>query len=121
MAYLLREKGFNDVTVIEESNRIGGKANSLPVRGTKQQVSVVYWTNDYNDTLLPLLEKYGFLDHFSSAPSSDQIIWTMDNPTVSQKRNISISRSGSSKCHNHVSIPQWLLFYQTWVKKCLYE
>ena len=86
MAYLLKEKGFSDVTIIEKSNRIGGKANFLPVRGTKQQVSVVLWLNDYNDTLVPLLRKFNFLDNFSNSSVSmtEAVVWTEDNPTVSK-------------------------------------
>ena len=85
MAYLLKQKGFSDVTIIERSNRIGGKANFLQVRGTKQQVSVALWSNDYNDTLVPLLKKFRFLDNFTSlAFVSEQTVWTEDNPSVSQ-------------------------------------
>ena len=86
MAFLLKEKGFLDVTIIEKSNRIGGKADFLPVRGTKQETGVVaLWNNDFNDTLVPLLEKFGFSDQISSFRmiGTERLIWTENNPSVS--------------------------------------
>ena len=83
MAYLLKEKGFSNVNIIEKSNRIGGKAITMPVRGTKQQISVAFWDANYNDTLVPLMEKFGLLeDGTSTVEPESRIIWPQNNPNV---------------------------------------
>ncbi len=48
MAYLLKKRGFTDVTLLEKTNRVSGKATKLYFDGTTQQLSTVFWTNDYN-------------------------------------------------------------------------
>ena len=83
MAYLLKEKGFSNINIIEKSNRIGGKAITMPVRGTKQQISVAFWDANYNDTLVPLMEKFGLLkDGTSTVEPKSRIIWLQNNPNV---------------------------------------
>ena len=61
MAYSLKKLGFTDVTILERTNRIGRKAEHFQYRGTKHPLSVVFWTNDYRNTLVPLLEEFGLL------------------------------------------------------------
>ena len=48
MAHRLKEKGFTDVTILEKSNRVGGKAESFEYREFK--------------VLVPYIVDYVFLD-----------------------------------------------------------
>ena len=85
MAYLLKQKGFKDVTILEKSNRIGGKGEHFQYRNFKHPLSIVLWTSDYKDTLVPLLEKFGFLKNGSNS-GSDRYggygYWPSNDPKV---------------------------------------
>ena len=59
MAYELKQKGYTDVTILERSNKIGGKAETFFYRKAEMPLAVVLWTGDYETTLVPLLEKFG--------------------------------------------------------------
>ena len=59
MSYLLKKKGFTNVTILEKSNRIGGKAELFTYRDTKIPLAVLSYTSVYNETLLPLLRLFG--------------------------------------------------------------
>ncbi len=50
MAYMLKINGFDDVTILEKSNRIGGKATSVNYNGTVHQLSTMAFTRDYRVT-----------------------------------------------------------------------
>ena len=66
MAYSLKKLGFTDVTILERSNRIGGKGEHFQYRGIKHPLSIIIWTSDYKDTLVPLLTHFGFLKNGSN-------------------------------------------------------
>ena len=59
MAYRLKQKGFTNVTILEKSNRIGGKAELFTYRDTIIPLSCNFYTSVYNETLLPLLRRFG--------------------------------------------------------------
>ena len=59
MSYRLKKKGFTNVTILEKSNRIGGKAETFTYRDTTIPLAVVFYTSIYNETLLPLLRHFG--------------------------------------------------------------
>ena len=59
MSYLLKKKGFTNVTILEKSNRIGGKAETFTYRDSMFTLSVVLYNSAYNETLLPLLRHFG--------------------------------------------------------------
>ena len=61
MGYLLKQSGFTDVTIIEKTNRIGGKGEHFQYRGAKHPLSIVLWNEEYRQTLIPLLQKFGLL------------------------------------------------------------
>ena len=59
MAYRLKEKGFTNVTILEKSNRVVGKAEMFTYRDTTIPLAVLLYTSVYNETLLPLLRQFG--------------------------------------------------------------
>ena len=97
MAYSLKKLGFTDVTILERSNRIGGKGEHFQYRGIKHPMSILLWTSAYKTTLEPLLQQFGFLeqearsDRFSfllsnelpSVEASEYVIlWVMKNLNI---------------------------------------
>ena len=66
MAYSLKQMGFTDVTIVERSNRIGGKGEHVEFRDIKHALTIIAWTSEYADTLVPLLTEYGFLNNGSN-------------------------------------------------------
>ena len=84
MAYSLKKEGFKDVTVLEKTDRIGGKSDSLRFQGITQQISTSLWHSDYRDTLIPLLVKFGFLnDLYDGLDLKDFAYWLKNSPSVS--------------------------------------
>ena len=79
MAYELKQRGYTDVTILERSNRVGGKAETFFYRNTEHSLSVVYWTREYENTLIPLLEKYGFDEFIDPTPFA---FWPFNNDTL---------------------------------------
>ena len=61
MAYSLKNMGFKDIKILEKTNRISGKTYQMNYRGIHNTMSTLWWTGDYETTLVPLLNKYGFL------------------------------------------------------------
>ena len=66
MAYSLKQMGFTDITILERSNRIGGKGEHVEFRDIKHPLTILAWTSEYADTLVPLLTEFGFLDNGAS-------------------------------------------------------
>lgn len=77
MAYLLKQKGFTNVEILERSSRIGGKSESIKYRGTVQELGTVYISPDY-EAIHELVEKFvpGDMIPFPSAS-----IWLDNLPT----------------------------------------
>ena len=63
MAYSLKSMGYTDVKILEKTNRVSGKAYQMNYRGIHNTMSTLWWTGDYETTLIPLLDKYGFLEN----------------------------------------------------------
>ena len=86
MAYLLKKDGYTDVTILEKSRRIGGKADFVEARHTKNPVSATFWfTSGYKDTLIPLLDEFGFLEDASFSNRDLVFMWPSNSSTVSKK------------------------------------
>ena len=78
MAYSLKMKGFKDVTILERSDRIGGKGENFQYRSIHHFLSLAFWTSDYKDDLVPLLKKSDFLD-FGANDQTDTFYYWKDN------------------------------------------
>ena len=82
MAYLLKKKGFNDVTILEKTNRLGGLIDSVDVRGTPSTWH--FWDWDmYSKTLIPLLVKFGFGPHMVNMSRDHKQFWPLNDDSVS--------------------------------------
>lgn len=85
MAYSLKLMGYTDVTILEKTNRLGGKSQTLRLRNTEQILTTVLFTKGhYNNTMIPLFEKFGFLTPGSVIKSKreDTIIWSSNDKKV---------------------------------------
>ena len=78
MAYSLKLKGFKDVTILERSDRIGGKGENFQYRSIYHYLSLALWTSDYKNDLVPLLKKFGFLN-FGANNIKDRFAYWKDN------------------------------------------
>ena len=86
MAYLLKKDGYTDVTILEKSRRIGGKADFVEARHTKNPVSATFWyPSSYKDTLIPLLDEFGFLEDARFINRDLLFMWPSNSSTVSKK------------------------------------
>ena len=85
MAYELKQKGYTDVTILERSNRVGGKAETFFYRQGEMPLAVVLWTSEYADTLVPLLEKFGVIEDYDrdviTHPASQNRCWLLNDPS----------------------------------------
>ena len=97
MAYRLKEKGFTNVTILEKSNRVGGKAETFTYRDTTIPLAVLLYTSVYNETLLPLLRRFKFplqddasIDDFASfwPVNNDSIPATNSSRTIEEEAKI---------------------------------
>ena len=75
MAYSLKMKGFKDVTILERSDRIGGKGENFQYRSIHHFLSLAFWTSDYKDDLVPLLKKFDFLDFGANDQTDTFYYW----------------------------------------------
>ena len=85
MAYLLKQKGFTNVTILEKSNRVGGMVDHVDLRGTRMTFHL--WSSRYyNKTLVPLLDKFGFGPGIQG--SRDQtLFWPTNDANVSREKS----------------------------------
>lgn len=98
MAYSLKKRGFHHVTILEKSNRIGGKSNTMRVRGTNQGLTTLFFgVNQYNSTMIPLFKKFGLLNATSYQVStrSEDVMWNTNDENV------------SPSCLCHIYVPIW--------------
>ena len=58
MALALKQRGFKDVTVLEKTKWLGGKTWTIDHRGSANEMGTVYLQPDYNETVIPLINKY---------------------------------------------------------------
>lgn len=59
MAYLLKKKGFQNVVVLEKSNRVGGKSYTVKHRDTLHELGTCCTQPDYEDNVLALAQEFG--------------------------------------------------------------
>ena len=69
MAYLLKKRGFRDVTILEKRSRPGGKSQSIRYRGTTHEMGTCYLSPDYEENIIALMKKFtgNQLAHLPSA------------------------------------------------------
>ena len=82
MAYLLKKKGFNDVTILEKTNRVGGMIDSVVVRGTKSTWHLWSWYM-YRKTLIPLLTEFEFQTRMVNFTRDNYQFWPLNDYSVS--------------------------------------
>ena len=81
MAYLLKQKGFTNVTILEKSNRVGGMVEHVDLRGTRMTFHI--WNDRYyQKTLIPLLNKFGFAPDFVNVTRGDTVFWPTNDASV---------------------------------------
>jgi hypothetical protein len=84
MAYHLKQKGFTNVTILEKSNRVGGKVDHMDLRGTRMTWHL--WNSrHYNKTLVPLLDKFGFGPDIIQK-SREILVWPTNDASVRSER-----------------------------------
>ena len=87
MAYMLKKKGFDNIIILEKSNRIGGKSETMRVRGTNQILSTTFWTaNYYNSTIVDLFNKFGLLNDTNyqmTTPLESLVVWNTNDANAS--------------------------------------
>ena len=83
MAYMLKQKGFKHVTILEKSNELGGKSQTLRYRGTDQALSTIFFTQaTYQNTLIPLLQKFGLFEGNTVPATLQASAWPTNDPLV---------------------------------------
>ena len=83
MAYMLKQKGFKHVTILEKSNELGGKSQTLRYRGTDQALSTIFFTQaTYQNTLIPLLQKFGLFEGNTVQATLQASAWPTNDPLV---------------------------------------
>eukprot|EP00794_Sanderia_malayensis_P011741 gene11741-12962_t len=58
MAYMLKKKGFTDVTILEKERRAGGKSYTLHYRGAPQEMGTCYLAPDYEENIIALMREF---------------------------------------------------------------
>lgn len=89
MAWSLKSNGYSDVTIMEKSDRIGGKTRGYRAKGTNQIVSAVFWSSDYNETMVPLFTRFGMLNDtsYTTAGKKDVVSWLTNDDLVSWRKS----------------------------------
>ena len=82
MAYLLKKKGFSNVSVLEKTNRLGGLIDGVNVRGSKSTWHVWSWYT-YERTLIPLLKQFGFESNMYNVTRDSFLLWPKNDDSVS--------------------------------------
>ena len=85
-ALQLKKRGYQDVTIFEKSDRVGGKSNNVEVRGASYPQGSIFVTPDYFDNIVPLAREYDAGD-LVELPSSG--FWT----TTSSANGTYLTRS----------------------------
>ena len=82
MSYRLKEKGFTNVTILEKSNRVGGKAETFTYRDTTIPLAVLLYTSVYSETLIPLLKNFKFPLQDDAYIAAFASIWQVNNDSI---------------------------------------
>ena len=86
MAYLLKQKGFTNVTILEKSNRVGGMVDHVDLRGTRMTFHL--WSSRYyNKTLVPLLDKFGFGPDIIQKSRDQTLFWPTNDANVRREKS----------------------------------
>jgi len=81
MAYLLKQKGFTNVTILEKSNRVGGLVGHVDLRGTRMTYHI--WNDRfYQKTLVPLLDKFGFGPDIVNTTRDHTLFWPTNDANI---------------------------------------
>lgn len=59
MAYLLKKEGFTNIVVLEKTNNIGGKSNTIKHRNVFHEMGTCYLQPDYDDNVVALAKEIG--------------------------------------------------------------
>ena len=89
LAYRLKEKGFKNVTILEKSNRVGGKAETFTYRDTTIPLAVLLYTSVYSETLLPLLRQFNFTLQDDAPIANFASYWPVNNDSINATNSIS--------------------------------
>ena len=81
VAYLLKKYGFDDVTILEATNRLGGKSKTITLNGGKQFVTTAFLSQDFYKTLIPLLKKFGLFENTGVFTGISAILWPENSPS----------------------------------------
>ena len=81
MAYMLKQKGFRDVTILERNNRPGGKSHTVDYRGAPQETGTCYLAPDYEENIIRLMKKF----------TSDQLVHLQSASIWEDKFNMPIT------------------------------
>lgn len=60
-AYYLEEKGYENITVLEKENRVGGKCNSIEYNGKVYEIGSILFF-DHNHHMMELIEEFNITD-----------------------------------------------------------
>ena len=69
MAVELRDRKYSNITILEKSNRVGGKCYDVDYRGLPHPQGAVYLGEEYFDNLVPLARRYGAANLVKLGPS----------------------------------------------------
>ncbi len=74
MALLLTENGYKNITLIEKSDRVGGKSHTVEHNGYKHELGTAYLHPDYIE-IYALLDRYGLNEQ---VPYLGRTVWNKD-------------------------------------------
>ncbi|XP_066913754.1 uncharacterized protein [Clytia hemisphaerica] len=77
MALSLKERGFTNIVILEKNSFVGGKSWTINHRGVAHEMGSVYLAPDYEDNVIPLVNKYMPNDLVILPPSA---VWMDDLP-----------------------------------------
>ena len=98
MAYQLYQRGYTNVTILEKSPELGGKAETFFYRQSEIPLSVLLWGLDYQHTLIPLLKKYGILTKDNNfCPLPQLHIWPLNNDSKEPKEAFKQTKEQAEK------------------------
>ena len=93
MAYSLKKLGYKDVTIMEKSNRLSGKAYAQDYRGIRYTMSTLWFTDDYQSTVFPLFQEFGYFDNGNKLSTLNFTYWPQNDMNVrSSLKNEPIKR-----------------------------
>lgn len=80
MAYELKRRGFTDVTILEATDRVGGKSNSVEFQGVSNTLSTLLVDlRSYNGSVIPLFKKFNLFNNIVKFDLEYQLTNNMDS------------------------------------------